>query len=213
MNLAGYIEHTSLKPILTDADLDRLLEEAKAYGFHGVCIPPFWVKKAARDLQSTSIQLVTVIGFPLGYNMTEVKMKETEVAIDNGARELDVVMNISAFKAGMHWVKIELAKLAGLIHRYELFMKVIIETGYLQDDEIRRASTMAAEAGADYIKTSTGFGPRGASIKDILLIKESIPSSVQIKASGGIQTKEQALAFIQAGAARIGTSSGAVIVT
>lgn len=212
MNLSDYIEHTILKPTIQDSEIIRLVEEAKYHSFKGVCVPPFWVKKAARELKDSSVTLVTVIGFPLGYNMTEIKVEEAKIAMANGAQELDVVMNISAFKARMNWVKIELARLANQIHQQEKIMKVILETGYLDDEEIGIASKMAAEAGADFVKTSTGFGPRGASLKDIEIIAKSIPTSVQIKASGGIKTKEQAVSLISAGAARIGTSSGVNLV-
>ena len=131
LQLNRFIEHTSLKPTLTTKDIDKLVEEAIEYEFLGVCVPTFWVKKAKREVSKQGIQLVTVIGFPLGYQMTENKLNEIKLAIDNGANELDIVMNISAFKSGMPWVKTELAKCAQLIHDNDCLMKVIIETAYL----------------------------------------------------------------------------------
>jgi deoxyribose-phosphate aldolase len=211
-NIARYIEQTVLKPQTNDADIEQLVQEAKKYGFIGICVPPFWVKKAKRELGEANIQLVTVVGFPLGYNMTEVKVFETEQAVKNGADEIDVVWSITAFKAGMNWPKIELAKLASLCHDHERILKVIIETAYLNENEIVQACRICADAGVDYVKTSTGFAPEGAQVKHIKLMRSTLPSSVGIKASGGIKTYEQALKMIEAGADRIGTSSGIKIV-
>lgn len=211
MDINRYIEHTALKPTLTAKDVDQLIAEAKQFNFLGICVPPFWVKKAARELEGTDIQLVTVIGFPLGYNQTEVKEFEIERAINQGAQELDIVMNISAFKEGMPWVKIELAKCALLIHEAGCLMKVIIETAYLSDEEIIKATKISCEAGTDFVKTSTGFAGAGAKIEHIKLMRENAPSNVGIKASGGIKTLTDAQAMISAGADRLGTSSGVAI--
>lgn len=211
-NIERYIEQTVLKPLTTDVDIEKLISEAKTYGFVGVCVPPFWVKKAKRDIGDAPIQLVTVVGFPLGYNMTETKIYETELAIQNGADEIDVVWSISAFKSQMNWPKIELAKLAQACHDHEKILKVIIETAYLTDQEIIQACKICSEAGVDYVKTSTGFAPEGAREDQIRLMRENLPSSVGIKASGGIKTYETAVKLIAAGADRIGTSSGVEIV-
>lgn len=208
MDINQYIEHTALKPNLVGKDVDLLIAEAKEHKFLGVCVPPFWVKKAARELADTDIQLVTVIGFPLGYSQTEVKELEIKKAIAQGANELDIVMNISAFKEGMPWVKIELAKCAHIIHEAGCLMKVIIETAYLTDEEIIKATKLCSEAGADFVKTSTGFAGVGAKVEHIKLMRESAPSNVGIKASGGIKTLADAQAMINAGADRLGTSSG-----
>lgn len=207
MDINQYLEHTALKPTLVGKDVDSLIDEAKEHKFLGVCIPPFWVKKAARELAETDIQLVTVIGFPLGYNQTEVKELEIKQAIAQGANELDIVMNISAFKDGMPWVKIELAKCAHIIHEAGCLMKVIIETAYLTDEEIVKATKLCSEAGTDFVKTSTGFAGAGAKVEHIKLMRESAPSNVGIKASGGIKTLADAQAMIKAGADRLGTSS------
>ena len=211
MDINRYIEHTALKPTMVAKDVDRLVLEAKQFGFLGVCVPPFWVKRAARELHGTEIQLVTVIGFPLGYNQTEVKEFEIKRAIEQGANELDIVMNISAFKNGMPWVKVELAKCAHLIHEAGCLMKVIIETAYLSDNEIVNATKLCCEAGTDFVKTSTGFAGAGATVEHIQLMRKNAPSNVGIKASGGIKSLSDARAMIEAGADRLGTSSGVAI--
>lgn len=208
-----YIEHTVLKPTLTDKDIEKATEEAIQHQFMGLCVPPFWVKKAKRDLGTADVQMVTVIGFPLGYQMAETKSREIEVALKTGADELDIVMNISAFKTGLPWAKIELAKFSKMIHEAEAFMKVIIETAYLNEEEIVTACKLCADAGVDFVKTSTGFAGEGAKLKDIQLMRSVLPSQVGIKASGGIKTRAQAESLIVAGADRIGTSSGVQIVT
>lgn len=207
MNLASYIEHTNLNPAQTVADIDRLVEEAREHHLLGICVPPFWVKRAKREIANSKTLLVTVVGFPLGYSMTETKLEEMKRAIDNGADELDMVWNITSFKTGLPWTKIELAKCSQLAHDYQKLLKVIIETAYLSDEEIITASKMCADAGADFVKTSTGFAPEGAKAEHIQLMRQALPSSVGIKASGGIKTYEQAKALIEAGASRIGTSA------
>lgn len=208
MEINRYIEHTNLKPTITDKDVDLLVAEAIKHQFVGVCIPPFWVKRAARELVNHDIQLVTVIGFPLGYQMTESKLVEIDKAIDDGANELDIVMNVSAFKSGMPWAKIELAKCANLIHQSGCLMKVILETAYLSDEEIITATRLCSEAGADFVKTSTGFASAGANVTHIQLMRQYAPSNVGIKASGGIKDLLSLKAMVSAGADRIGTSSG-----
>lgn len=207
--LSKYIEHTLLKPTTTAGDIEKLIEEARRHRFLGVCVPPFWVKKARRDIGKDNIQLVTVIGFPLGYNMTETKLAEMEQAIADGADELDLVMNISALKSEMPWVKIEIAKAAHLAHQHEKLLKVIIETAYLSEKELELACKWCAAAGVDFVKTSTGFAPEGAREEDIRKMRELLPSNVGIKASGGIRTHEQAVRLVKAGADRLGASAGA----
>lgn len=211
-NIHRYIEHTNLRPILIDRDIDKLIEEAMEYQFLGVCVPPFWVKKASREIEKSDIKLITVIGFPFGYNMTETKLEEIKRAMQDGAHELDVVLNISAYKSKMPWAKIELAKCATIIHESSCIMKVILETAYMNERDIITSCKVSREAGADYVKTSTGFAPEGAKIEHVKLMRETLPSHVGIKASGGIDTFEKAKAFIEAGADRIGTSSGVEIV-
>lgn len=212
MDLASHIEHTNLSPTLTIREIDKLVEEAGQHHFFGVCVPPFWVKRAQREIGKEKITLVTVAGFPLGYNMTETKLDEIRRAIDNGVDEVDVVWNVTSFKTGIPWTKIELAKCAKVLHDQHKILKVIIETAYLSDEEIVQACKLCADAGADFVKTSTGFAPAGAKVEHIKLMRSVLPTEVGIKASGGIKTKEQALQMVEAGAERIGTSSGVTII-
>ncbi|WP_038030968.1 deoxyribose-phosphate aldolase [Thermonema rossianum] len=208
-----YLEHTLLSPTAGYGDYDRLVAEARQYAFLGVCVPPYWVKKVKRDLRDTAIQVVTVIGFPLGYQRTETKLDEVKYALRDGADELDVVLNLSAVKSGAwDWVKIELVRLAESIHQAEKIFKLILETAYLNDDELQRLCEMCGAYGVDYAKTSTGFAPKGAEIECVRKMRSWLPAHVGIKASGGICTFTQAKAFIEAGAERIGTSSGVAIV-
>lgn len=211
MDINRYIEHTNLNPTIVSSEIDQLVKEAVEYKFIGVCVPPFWVKKTAREIGVRDIQLITVIGFPLGYQKTETKLIEIENAIEDGANELDIVLNISAFKSGFPWVKVELAKCAKLIHESNCLMKVIIETAYLSDEEIVLATKVCADAGADFVKTSTGFAPSGAQKEHIELMREHLPSNVGIKASGGIRDLQTAELMRDAGADRIGASSGVQI--
>ena len=211
-NIQRFIEHTNLKPTLDAYAIDRLVTEAIEHSFAGVCVPPFWVKKARRELGTSEVQLVTVAGFPLGYHMTETKLEEISVALRDGADEIDLVMNVSAMKAQMPWVKIEFAKCASLVHEHERLLKVIIETAYLTEKELALACRWCADAGVDFVKTSTGFSPEGAKADDVRKMRELLPSNVGIKASGGIKTYEQAVELIKAGADRLGTSSGIEII-
>ncbi len=212
MDLARRIEYTNLSPTLTIGDIDRLVEEAVRYGFFGICVPPFWVKRAKREIGSRPITLVTVAGFPLGYHMTETKLDEIQRALDNGADEVDLVWNLSAFKTGLPWTKTEIAKCARLLHNNQKLLKIIIETAWLSEKEIARACKMCADAGADFVKTSTGFAPAGAKAEHIRLMRKNLPEQVGIKASGGIRTRLQAEELIAAGADRLGTSSGIAII-
>ena len=212
-DIRRFLEHTALQPTITYREVDKMIQQSREYGFVGLCLPPFWVKKAARELSDTDVQVVTVIGFPLGYQMSQTKEAEIRQSLRDGAVELDVVMNISAFKSGMPWAKIEIAKYAGIIHEAEAMMKVIIETAYLSEEEIRTACKLCADAGADFVKTSTGWAGEGAKTEHIRLMREVLPSNVGIKASGGIKNYNQARAMLDAGADRIGTSSAVEIAT
>ncbi|MBL7865779.1 MAG: deoxyribose-phosphate aldolase [Cyclobacteriaceae bacterium] len=207
VELARYIEHTALSPVLTINDIDRVVTEARQYNFLGVCVPPFWVSRAKREIGNDPITLVTVAGFPLGYNMTETKLDDIRRGIDQGATEVDVVWNLTSFRTGIPWTKIEIAKCAKACHHHSALLKVIIETCYLSDEEIKQACILCADAGADFVKTSTGFGTAGATVEHVKLMRSVLPSSVGVKASGGIKTHSQAIALIEAGADRIGTSS------
>ena len=210
-DIAKYIEHTNLNPLITVSDVDRLVQEALEITCFGVCVPPFWVKRAKREIGNAKLALITVVGFPLGYQMTETKLDEMQRAIDNGADEVDVVWNLSAFKSGFPWTKIELAKCSKLAHTHSKMLKVIIETSYLNDSEIVEGCKICADSGADFVKTSAGFSAKGASAEKVALMREVLPSSVGIKASGGIKTKATVIALLQAGADRIGTSAAVEI--
>ncbi|MEN7547979.1 deoxyribose-phosphate aldolase [Rapidithrix thailandica] len=204
-----YLEQTVLTPTATRGDMEQLVKETIQYQFLGVCVPSFWVKKVKRDLRQFSTKVVAPIGFPLGYQHSEAKVAEARQALTDGADELDMVMNLSAFKSGdTHWPKVEIAQLSKLAHENDAFLKVIIETAYLSKEEIITTCKLCADAGADFVKTSTGFAPSGAQVEDIRLMRTCLPDSVGIKASGGIKTYAQAVALIEAGADRIGTSSG-----
>jgi len=212
MNLARYIEHTNLSPVLKIGDIDRLVNDAREFGLLGVCVPPFWVKRAKREIGADPILLVSVAGFPLGYNMTETKLDEINRAIDNGADEVDVVVNLNSFKTGIPWTKIEVAKCTRLAHDHQRLIKVIIETANLNSPEIEDICRICADAGSDFVKTSTGFASRGARVEDVRLMRSVLPPEVGIKASGGITTRSQAIELIKAGASRIGTSSSLKII-
>ncbi len=212
--LASAIEHTNLSPTVTQTAIEQLIEEAITHQFFGVCVPPYWVKKVRRDLGSSTVQLVTVAGFPLGFSRSETKRTEIEKALEEGVNEVDLVFNLTAFKSGSHhWAKIEVAQMAKLVHEAEAMLKVILETAYLTTEEMEKAALLCADAGADFVKTSTGFAPKGAQLADVKRLRNLLPQTVGIKASGGIKTREQAEAFLAAGAERIGTSSGVVILT
>ncbi|PZV86143.1 deoxyribose-phosphate aldolase [Algoriphagus aquaeductus] len=206
-NFNRFLESTLLKPTMTDRELDVLVRDAIEEQFVGVCVPSFWVKKVKRDLKEENVQVVTVIGFPFGFEDTATKVAETREAIRNGADELDLVWSQTAFHSGMNWPKIEIVQIAKICHEEERILKVIIETAYLSTEQIREACMICQEAGADFVKTSTGYAPTGAKVQDIVLMREVLPSAVGIKASGGIKTLDFAQELIRAGADRIGTSS------
>ncbi len=210
-NIQKFIEQTNLKPTITASEVDELVSQGKQFGFAGICLPTFWVKKARREIGTAPLKLVTVIGFPLGYQMTESKLFELDNAVANGADEIDMVMNISAFKSKMPWVKIEIAKCAKRAHENHVLLKVIIETAYLNEGEILEACKLCMDAGADYVKTSTGYAHQGATVAHVKMMRDFLPESIGIKASGGIKNLEQAKMMIDAGADRIGTSSGVEI--
>lgn len=212
MDIASVIEHTNLSPTITVSEVDQLAEEAIAFNLFGICVPPFWVKRAKRELGKEKVTLVTVVGFPFGYQMTETKLDEAKRALENGADEIDWVWNISSFKTGLPWTKIELAKASKFIHDQQKILKVIIETSYLSNKEIVTACKLCSDAGADFVKTSTGFSNGGATIDHIQLLRKNLPEAVGIKASGGIKNYHQAKQMLEAGAERLGTSSGVTIV-
>ncbi|OOG70435.1 deoxyribose-phosphate aldolase [Algoriphagus sp. A40] len=210
-NLNRFLESTLLRPTMTAKEVDLLIADAIEEQFVGVCVPPFWVKKTKRDLKDQDIQVVTVIGFPFGFEDTATKVAATKEAIKEGADELDLVWSQTAFHSGMNWPKIEIAQIAKICHEADRILKVIIETAYLSPDQIKEACIICQDAGADFVKTSTGYAPSGANVENIRLMRESLPSAIGLKASGGIKTLDFALELIRAGADRIGTSSAKAI--
>ncbi len=211
MDLRPYLESTILTPTVTGTQIDQICREAKENQLLGVCVPPFWVKRAKRELAGSSVLLVTVIGFPYGYHMTETKLEETRLALKDGADEFDLVMNISAFKDGMNWPKIEVAKMATMLHAEGKLLKVIIECPLLDQQEIKEAALMCADAGADIVKTSTGTTGVAVDVPTIQLLREVLPAHIGIKASGGIKDRDQAIALVEAGADRLGTSKALLL--
>jgi deoxyribose-phosphate aldolase len=212
MNLAARIDHTLLRPDCTEAQIIQLCEEAAAHGFATVCVPPCYVALATAQLTGTAVGICTVIGFPLGYSMASVKFKEAEVALYDGATELDMVINISALKSGYaDAIQAEILDLADLCHVNQALLKVIIETALLTEAEIELACQLCVAGEADFVKTSTGFASRGASVADVELMRRVLPETIRIKAAGGIRTREAALALVAAGADRIGSSNSVAL--
>lgn len=211
LDLLKFVDHTMLKAVSTWADIQKICEEAIKYETASVCIPPSYVKKVA-DVYGDAINICTVIGFPLGYSTTATKVFEAKDAIANGASEIDMVINIGELKNGNgQFVKDEIAALKEAVG--EKILKVIVETCYLTEEEKVLMCNLVTEAGADYIKTSTGFGTGGATLEDIVLFRNNIGKNVKMKAAGGVKTVEDLRHFIEAGCSRIGTSSGVAIVT
>lgn len=206
-----YIEHTVLKPNINRKDIEAAAKESIQYKFTGICVPPCWIKMVKETIGEEDILVVAPIGFPMGYSSTEVKLAEINKSIDDGADELDMVWNISAFKSNPGWAGSEIASCASVVHESNRILKIILETCYLNKDEIINACTICIDAGVDFVKTSTGFGPEGARVGDIKLMRNILPSHVGIKASGGIRDYAAAVSMIEAGADRIGTSSGSKI--
>lgn len=210
-NMAGYIDHTLLKPEATEAQIEELCREAVKYSFYSVCINPSYVKTAAKSLQGSAVRICCVIGFPLGATTTAVKAFEAAEALENGAAEIDMVIHVGALKDKREeYVMSDIATVVKAAAGCPV--KVIIETGLLTEDEKVLACKLAKKAGASYVKTSTGFGPGGATVADVLLMRETVGPDLGVKASGGVRDLDAALQMIEAGATRIGTSSGVSIV-
>ncbi|MCS6990238.1 MAG: deoxyribose-phosphate aldolase [Chitinophagales bacterium] len=210
--LAAYFDHTLLKPDLQATQIVQLCEEAKHYCFAAVCIPPCYVAQAATLLAGTSIVVATVIGFPFGYQKPEIKMAEAKAAISDGARELDVVINLSALLSENYaYVSDEIHQLTSLAHSYNIRVKWIIESGLLSKQLVQRCCAIAASAGVDFVKTATGYIGPGASVEQVQLLRQCLPANIAIKASGGIRSRQQAQALIDAGASRLGSSSAVAI--
>ncbi|WEG11033.1 deoxyribose-phosphate aldolase [Pullulanibacillus sp. KACC 23026] len=211
-NLAGLIDHTLLKADATKADVLKLLEEAQTYKFASVCLNPTWVKTAAEFLKDTpEVKVCTVIGFPLGATTSEVKAFETKNAIENGANEVDMVINIGALKDGQYDLVEEDIRAVVKAAEGKALTKVIIETCLLTDEEKVKACQLAVKAGANFVKTSTGFSTGGATVEDVKLMRKTVGPEIGVKASGGVRSLADAEAVVNAGANRIGASSGVKI--
>lgn len=210
--LANKIDHTALKPDTTKTQITELCQEAKTHHFYSVCVNPIWVKEASSILKGTDVAVCTVIGFPLGASTSEVKAFETKNAIDNGATEVDMVINVGALKdADYDFVQADIQAVVEAAKDRAL-VKVIIETCLLTDEEKVTACKLAKAAGANYVKTSTGFSTGGATVHDIRLMRETVGTNVGVKASGGVRDQETAVAMVKAGASRIGASASVAIV-
>ncbi|NRD78255.1 deoxyribose-phosphate aldolase [Bacillus sp. BRMEA1] len=211
--IAGMIDHTLLKANATKAEIEKLAEEAKEYSFASVCVNPTWVSRAAELLADTpNVKVCTVIGFPLGASTPETKAFETKNAIENGATEIDMVINIGALKdQNDELVERDIRAVVDAA-KGKALVKVIIETCLLSDEEKVRVCELSVKAGADFVKTSTGFSTGGATVEDIRLMRKTVGPELGVKASGGVRSREDALAMIEAGATRIGASSGISIV-
>src|SRR5207253_3418927 len=209
---ASLIDHTLLKPEATDEDIKHLCDEAARYRFASVCVNPTWVRAASCALHGSGVPVCTVIGFPLGATLSDVKAYEARRAILDGAREVDMVINVGALKSGDDClVEHDIRSVVEVAHEYDVTCKVIIETALLTDDEKVRACQAAKRAGADFVKTSTGFSKGGATVADVALMRRVVGSELGVKASGGVKNIDDARAMVEAGATRIGASVGVKI--
>ena len=209
---ASLIDHTLLKPEATESDIKKLCDEAAEFGFASVCVNPGWVKRAAEFLRGSDVPVCTVIGFPLGATLPDVKAYEARRSIFNGAREVDMVINIGALKSGDDClVEVDIRAVTEAAHENHILCKVIIETALLTDDEKIRACLAAKNAGADFVKTSTGFAKGGATADDVALMRRTVGKALGVKASGGVKGIDDARAMFEAGATRIGASVGVKI--
>lgn len=208
MNINKLIDHTALKPNTNKESILKLIAEAKTYDFASVCVNPCWVALAHQELKNTDIKVCTVIGFPLGANTTEVKVFETKDAIEKGAQEIDMVINIAMLKDKEYdYVENEIHQIVEAA-KDKAIVKIIIETCLLTDEEKIKACELSQKAGADFVKTSTGFSTGGATVHDIALMRKTVGAEMGVKASGGVHTHEEALAMVETGATRIGASAG-----
>ena len=213
MDLAPYIDHTLLKPDATFADIDKLIQEAVKHEFAAVCVPPFFAQHAVQKLEGKEVKVATVVGFPMGYSPTSAKVEEIKNSIDKGVDEIDAVVNIAAIKNGKWaFVTNDIKSLTTAAHLQSKVIKLILETGLLTEDELKKALEICVDAEVDFVKTSTGFNGQGANLDVVKQMRELLPETIKIKASGGIRTKEFATMLIEAGAERLGTSSGLDII-
>jgi len=211
--LAKRIDHAVVKPDITVEDVEKACREAIFYGLRGLCVPPCYVKHASELLRNSGVRLCAVVGFPFGFTLPQVKAREAELAMELGASDIDMVMNISALRSGLYELVLEdVGGVVDIVKARGGVVKVIVEICYLTEEELRKACELAVEAGADFVKTSTGMGPGGATLEAVRLMKAVVRGRAGVKAAGGIRTYEEALAMIEAGADLIGTSTpGAIL--
>ncbi|HWZ32846.1 MAG TPA: deoxyribose-phosphate aldolase [Bryobacteraceae bacterium] len=211
--VARIIDHTLLRPEATAAEIRKVCQESRLYGFATVCVNPHWVRLVAQELAGSAVKVCSVIGFPLGANMMAIKVSETEAALQAGAQEIDMVLNIGELRAGNHdTVGDEIRAVVNAAHAGGAIVKVILETALLDDHQKVAACKLAKTAGADFVKTSTGFGPGGATVHDVELMRKTVGPEMGVKASGGIRTLEDLKKMVAAGATRIGASASVKIV-
>jgi deoxyribose-phosphate aldolase len=214
MNIAAIIDHTILKPDTTKEEILKLCEEAKQYGFAAVCVPPYFVRECKNQLRDSKVKIATVVGFPMGYSATPAKVEEARRAIDEGANEIDMVINIIALKSGdYNYLRNELTSAGTIVQLRGGKLKVILETGLLTNEEIVKGCQLCAELNVDFVKTSTGFVKPGATVEVVKLMRANLPAHIKIKASGGIHDKAMALKLIEAGADRLGCSLSIKIIS
>ena len=212
MTLATYIDHTLLRPDATPSAIDQLCEEATAHGFAAVCVPPYYVRRAAGLLKDSPVLVATVIGYPTGYTHQSVKVTEIKRAVQDGVDEVDVVVNIAAVKnADWNYVSQDIESCTMAAHLHGKLIKLIVEATLLTNEELQKVCALAATAGVNYVKTSTGY-EGGADLATVESLRAYLPASIKIKASGGIRTADSARALVQAGADRLGTSAGLALV-
>ena len=214
MELNKYIDHTLLKPTASEKDIIKICNEAKEYHFASVCVNPCNVSLVSNELKGSDVKVCSVISFPFGASSTEVKVEEAKKAIEAGAEEIDMVINIGKLLEGdLEYTQNEVSAITKVCHEKNVLLKVIVETCYLEEKNIADICAIIEKAGADFIKTSTGYGSRGASVEDIKLFKKYLKKDTKIKASGGVRTREDSETYIGLGCSRIGASSGIAIVT
>jgi len=211
--MARLIDHTILKPEATRAQVEQICQQALAHGFASVCVNPYWVPLVAAELAGSDVSVCTVVGFPLGATSTAAKVAETGITLGDGAREIDMVLNVGALRSGdLDIVQRDIAAVVEAAHGGGAIVKVILETALLEDAQKLSACRLAVTAGADFVKTSTGFAASGATVEDVALMREAVGPALGVKASGGIRTLADVERMVAAGATRIGTSAGVAIV-
>lgn len=212
MAISALIDHTLLRPEATAADIRKLCQEARRYGFASVCVNPYWTPLAAAELAGSPVKVCSVVGFPLGASATAIKVAETETAVRAGAREIDMVLNIGELRGGnREAVRADIEAVVAAAHREGAIVKVILETALLDDEQKIAACKLAQQAGAEFVKTSTGFSTQGATVHDVELMRRTVGPKMGVKAAGGIRTLEDLQKMVAAGATRIGASSGVKI--